>query len=158
MSRRSFRPQLEQLEGRCLPSGLPALSINNVAEIENTTGQPTAFVFTVSLSHASKQPVSVNYATADGTAVAAEGDYVPTSGTLTFAPGQTTETITVLVNGDSVPNYSEGFDVDLSGASHASIANATGVGTILAPPPPGYSYILGTDSLQPYQIQVDQTA
>jgi hypothetical protein len=158
MSRRSFRPQLEQLEGRCLPSGLPALSINNVAEVESASGQQTAFVFTVSLSKASKQQVSVNYRTADGTATAADNDYVPAAGTLTFAPGQTTATITVLVNGDSVPNYPEGFYVDLSGASRASVANATGVGTILAPPPPGYSYIVGTVSLQPYQIQVDQTA
>jgi hypothetical protein len=157
MSRRSFRPQLEQLEGRYLPSGLPALSIDNVAQI-STNGQPTAFVFSVSLSKASKQPVSVNYATADGTATAADNDYVPTSGTLKFAPGQTTATITVLVNGDSVPNYPEGFDVDLSGASHASITKAVGDGTILAPPPPGYAYILGTISLQPPQIQVDQTA
>jgi hypothetical protein len=158
MSRRSFRPQLEQLEGRCLPSGLPALSISNVVEIQSTTGQQTAFIFSVSLSKASKQQVSVHYATADGTATAADNDYVPTSGTLTFAPGQTTESITVMVNGDSIPNYPEGFYVDLSGASRASIANATGVGTILAPPPPGYSYILGTISLQPPQIQVDQTA
>src|SRR5262245_17284824 len=148
MSRRSFRPQLAQLEGRCLPSGLPALSISNVAEVQSTSGQQTAFVFTVSLSKASKQQVRVNYATADGTATAADNDYVPTAGTLTFTPGQTTKTITVLVNGDSVPNYPEWFDVDLNGASRASIANATGVGTILAPPPPGYSYIVGTDSLQ----------
>jgi hypothetical protein len=157
MSRRSFRPQLEQLEGRCLPSGLPALSIDNVAQV-STIGQPTEFIFTVSLSKASKQTVSVHYATADGTATAADNDYLPTSGTLTFAPGQTTETIRVLVNGDSVPNYPEGFSVDLSGASRASIAKAVGGGTILAPPPPGYSYILGTISLQPPQIQVDQTA
>jgi hypothetical protein len=158
MSPRFFRPQLEHLEGRCLPSGLPALSIDNVAQIESTTGQPTAFIFTVSLSHASKQPVSVKYDTADSAATAADGDYVPASGTLTFVPGQTTETITVMVNGDSVPNYPEGFYVELSGASRASIAKATGDGTILAPPPPGYSYILGTISLQPPQIQVDQTA
>jgi Calx-beta domain-containing protein len=158
MSRRSFRPQLEQLEGRCVPSRLPALSIDNVAQVESTSGQPTAFVFTVSLSQASKQQVSVNYATADGTATAADNDYVPTAGKLTFAPGQTTQRITVMVNGDSVPNYPEGFFVDLSGASRASIANAVGDGTILAPPPPGYAYIVGTISLQPYQIQVDQTA
>jgi hypothetical protein len=157
MSRRSFRPHLEQLEGRCVPSGLPALSINNVAQVESTSGQ-TAFVFTVSLSQASKRQVSVQYATADGTATAAGNDYVPTAGTLAFAPGQTTETITVLVNGDSVPFSPEWFDVNLSAANRASIAKATGVGTILAPPPPGYSYILGTESLQPYQIQVDQTA
>jgi hypothetical protein len=148
---------LEQFEGRCLPSGLPALSIDNVVQI-STTGQPTEFIFTVSLSRASKQTVSVNYTTADGTATAADNDFAPTTGTLRFAPGQTTETIRVLVNGDSVPDHPEGFSVDLSGASRASIANATGYGTILAPPPPGYSYILGTESLQPPQIQVDQTA
>jgi hypothetical protein len=157
MSRRAFRPQLERLDGRCLPSGLPALSIDNVAQI-STAGQPTEFVFTVSLSKASKQQVSVNYTTVDGTATAADGDYVPMSGTLTFAPGQTSETIRVLVNGDSVPDHPEGFFVDLSGASRASIANAVGDGTILVPPPPGYAYIPGTISLQPPQIQVDQTA
>jgi hypothetical protein len=152
MSRRSFRPQLEQLEGRCLPSGLPALSIDNVTQEVSTAGQPMEYVFTVSLSKASNRPVSVNFATADGTATAAAGDYVPISGTLTFAPGQTTEQIRVLVPDNSVPNNPEGFYVDLSGASHATIAKATGGGTILPPPPPGYSYILGTISLQPPQI------
>jgi hypothetical protein len=122
--------------------------------VQSTSGQQTAFVFSVSLSHASKQQVSVHYATADGTATAAGNDYVPTAGTLTFAPGQTIETITIMVNGGS-PGW---FDVNLSAASHATIADGTGVGGILPPPPPGYSYILGTESLQPPQMQVDQTA
>jgi hypothetical protein len=145
MSRRFFRPQLEQLDGRCLPSGLPAISIDNVTQVETTAGQPTEYVFTVSLSKASNRPVSVNYATVDGTATAAAGDYVPVSGMLTFPPGQTTEQISVLVPDNLVPSNPEGFYVDLSGASHATIATAKGGGTILPPPPAGYYYVFFND-------------
>jgi hypothetical protein len=149
---------VEQLEGRCLPNGLPAISIDNVTQVETTVGQPTEYVFTVSLSKASNRPVSVHYATTDGTATAAGGDYVPISGTLTFAPGQTTEQIRVLVPDNSVPNNLEGFYVDLSEASHATIAKATGGGTILPPPPAGYYYIFTNDGgwgLMVPQIPVD---
>jgi hypothetical protein len=118
------------LEGRCVPSATPALSINSVALPASMTGQ-TAFVFTVSMIRRSSSPVSVNYATADGLATAAEGDYVPTSGTLTFAPGQTTETITVLVNADPVGEPdADTFFVNLSGARNAVIRQAQGVGTV----------------------------
>lgn len=129
MLRRAIRPQLEQLEGRCLPSTSPALSIGSVAHPDGISGQ-TALVFTVSLSQPSHGTVSVNYATADGTATVAESDYVPTKGTLKFAPGQTAETITVLVNGNPTPEPDETFFVNLSGAVRASIANGHGVGTI----------------------------
>jgi Calx-beta domain-containing protein len=74
--------------------------------------------------------VMVNYATADGTAVAGS-DYVATSGTLTFAPGTTTQNITVLVNGDVVAEPNETFFVNLSSPVNATIADAQGVGTIL---------------------------
>src|SRR5262249_45167692 len=89
--RKSFRPQLETLEDRARPSGM--LSINDVAHVNHIAGQ-TAFVFSVSLSQSSNQPVSVNYNTADGTATAAEGDYVPTAGTLNFTKGHSAQTIT----------------------------------------------------------------
>jgi VCBS repeat-containing protein len=132
MSRFSFRPQLESLEERALPS---ALTINDVAHVDRISGQ-TAFAFTVSLSQPSRQPVSVRYTTADGTATAAEGDYVPTAGTLNFAKGQTAATVTVLVNSATVAEPDETFLVKLSGAGHATIADGTGVGTIQEPPPP----------------------
>jgi VCBS repeat-containing protein len=132
MSRLSFRPQLESLEGRALPS---TLTINDVAHVDRVNGQ-TAFVFTVSLSQPSNPPVSLKYTTADGTATAAEGDYVPTAGTLSFAKGQTAATVTVLVNGATVAEPDETFLVKLSAASHATIAGGTGVGTIQEPPPP----------------------
>jgi VCBS repeat-containing protein len=123
---------LETLEERRLPSGV--LSINDVAHVNPISGQ-TAFVFTVSLSERSKQPVSVRYSTANGTATAAEGDFVPTAGTLNFARNQTAATITVLVNATSVAESDETFFVTLSRASHATIGDGTGVGMIQEPIP-----------------------
>jgi VCBS repeat-containing protein len=132
MSRFSFRPHMEQLGDRALPSG--TLSINDVAHVNPVAGQ-TAYVFRVSLSRPTNQPVSVNFATADGTATAAEGDYVPASGTLKFAKGQTATTVTVLVNGTTVAEPDETFLVKLGKPSHATISDGTGVGTIQEPVP-----------------------
>ena len=61
MSRHSFRPQVERLDERCLPSVSPALSISSVVLPDGRSGQ-TAFVFTVNLSKPSSHRVSVNYA------------------------------------------------------------------------------------------------
>ena len=130
MSRLSFRPQLEAFEDRALPSG--TLSINDVTHVSAFGGQ-TAFIFTVSLSQPSKQSVNVNYATANGTATVAGGDYVPTSGTLHFAKGQTAQTIKVLVNAPTTGEQSETFFVNLSNAKNASIYDGYGVGTIVPP-------------------------
>lgn len=108
---------------------LPSLSINDVTVTEGNAGS-TAAVFTVSLSAASGQTVTVHYATADGTATQ-PGDYAATSGTLTFAPGQTAHTITVLVQGDTVPEPNETFFVQLDSPINATLANTSGTGTIL---------------------------
>ena len=69
-------------------------------------------IFTVSLSAASGQTVTVDYATADQTALS-PGDYTATSGTLTFTPGQTTRQITVAVQGDLLDEENETFVVNL---------------------------------------------
>ena len=108
---------------------LPALSIDDVSVNEGNSGTTTA-TFTVSLSAASGQTVSVNYITADGTATAGS-DYAARSGTLTFAPGVTTQGVAITVNGDTAVEPNETFSVGLSGASNASIARATGTGTIV---------------------------
>ena len=57
--------------------------------------------FTVTLSAAYDQAVTMSYRTVDGTAKTSDRDYVAQTGTLIFAPGQTTKTITILVTGDS---------------------------------------------------------
>src|SRR6185503_18845900 len=108
----------------------PTISINDVALLEGNSGT-TSFVFSVSLSNPSYLPISVNYATADGGATTADGDYQGTNGTLTFAPGQTTPlTVTVLVNGDNKFELDDQFTVNLSAPVNATIADGTGVGTI----------------------------
>jgi thiamine pyrophosphokinase len=109
--------------------GQPTLSINNVTQAEGNAGT-TNFVFTVTLSPASGQTVMVNYATANGTATAGS-DYTATSGTLTFAPGVTTQNISVPVNGDTVFEPDETFTVNLSAPVNAMITTATGTGTIV---------------------------
>src|SRR5262249_24575416 len=127
-----FCPRLEALEDRALPSGSGMLSINDVSHVSAQGGQ-TAFIFTVSLSQPSKQSVNVNYATADGTATAAAGDYVRTAGTLHFAKGQTALTIKVLVNAPTAGEPTETFLVKLSNAKNGSIYDGYGVGTIVPP-------------------------
>jgi len=74
------------------------LAIDTVERAEGNAGT-MPFVFTVSLSEPSASPVTVDFTTRDGTALAGS-DYTATSGTLTFAPGEVTKQITVLVNGE----------------------------------------------------------
>ena len=109
--------------------GPPSLSVNDVTVTEGDSGTTSA-TFTVTLAPASGQNVSVDYSTADGTATA-PADYAATSGTLTFAPGQTTQTVTVQVAGDTLDEIDETFTVNLSNAVNATIADGTGLGTIL---------------------------
>jgi hypothetical protein len=118
---------------------LPTLSIANVSVAEGNSGTSTAS-FTVTLSAAATAAVTVNYATADGTA-AAGTDYVSATGTLSFAVGETTKSIAVTVNGDTTVEPGETFALNLSAASGATIATASATGTItnddVAPPPGG---------------------
>jgi len=106
----------------------PSISISDVTVTEGNTGTVSA-AFTVSLSTATSAVVTVDYATADGTATAGS-DYVAAAGTLTFAPGTTTQVVTVTVNGDTLVEGDETFAVSLSNAVGATIADAQGVGTI----------------------------
>jgi probable HAF family extracellular repeat protein len=107
----------------------PRISIGNVSRVEGHSGT-TLFVFTVTLSAASSVPVTVNFATANGTATAGS-DYNAQSGTVTFAPGQTSKTISIVVRGDRRIESNETFFVNLSGAVGALIVDGQGLGTIL---------------------------
>lgn len=107
----------------------PAVSIAGYRATEGNSGTK-AFTFTISLSQASSTPVTVHWATANGTAKAGS-DYVARSGAVTFAPGQTTRTVTVLVKGDRVKEPTETFTVRLSRPAHATLGQATAIGTIV---------------------------
>src|SRR5207302_1174378 len=73
--------------------GTRQVVINDASVVEGSAGTTTGLVFTVTLSAAALADVTVNYTTSNSSAVA-PGDYAATSGTLTFAPGVTTQTIT----------------------------------------------------------------
>ncbi len=72
------------------------------------------------------------YRTVDGTIATSDPDYVAKTGTLTFAPGETSKTITIIVNGDSKKESDETFYLDLFGNSGSSlVTKSRGIGTIL---------------------------
>ena len=108
----------------------PTISITDVTVTEGNSGTTNA-QFTVSLSAPSGQTVSVDYTTDDVSATLANNDYTESSGTLTFAPGQTTQTVNVLVNGDTVDEPNESFSVKLSKSINADISDGFSIITIL---------------------------
>jgi hypothetical protein len=110
----------------------PRIGISDVTKSEGKKNQTTLFTFTVTLSAAYDQPVTVSFRTADGTAKTSDQDYVARTGTLTFAPGETTKTITITVNGDNKKEANEYFYLDLFGNSSNSLfTKDRGVGMIL---------------------------
>src|SRR5437667_8196425 len=71
----------------------------------------------------------MDYATSDGTATET-GDYAPASGSVSFAPGETSQTVSVSVNGDTTHEADETFTVDLSNPTNATILDGQGLGTM----------------------------
>jgi len=105
----------------------PLMSIDDVVVTE---GPSAVASFVVSLSLASLQTVTVQYATQNDTATAS-ADFVPKAlTTLSFAPGETSKPVTVDVNDDALDEDDETFFVNLSGATKAAIADSQGLGTI----------------------------
>jgi|GEM_PF-5227827 len=110
------------------PSGnLYVSSTNSGQVLRYGSGSQAAFI--VTLNSASTTPVTVNFATANGLALAGI-DYVAMSGTLTFSPGETSKTILVRTLSDGVSAGDKSFVVNLSSASGATISDAQAVGTI----------------------------
>ena len=107
-------------------AGPPAISVGDatVQEAEGATLE-----FSVTLSHPSSRTVTVSYATTDGTATAGS-DYMASSGSLTFNAGDTSQTVEVTVLTDSDEEDEETLTVTLSNANQATLADATGTGTI----------------------------
>jgi hypothetical protein len=110
----------------------PRISIGDVTKKEGNGKKTTLFTFTVTLSAAYDQAVTMSFQTVNGTATTSNGDYVAKTGTLTFAPGETSKTITIEVKSDNKREANETFYVDLFGLSGNSLFTKNrGVGTIL---------------------------
>lgn len=103
----------------------PSIAVGDIEVLEGSSGTTNA-TFTVTLSAASGLPVTVNYATANGTASAGP-DYVGKSGTLNFAPGTTSASVAVLVQGDVIDEPDETFNLNLTGPVNATLADAQAV-------------------------------
>ena len=126
-------PGVCDAHGRMLAGGLSTTVRGpvtlSVADAQAEEGTDETIGFAVSLSRAASGTVTVDYATADGTATAGE-DYSSTSGTLTFAAGETSKTVSVPVLDDVVDEGEETFTLRLSNATGARIADAEATGTV----------------------------
>jgi hypothetical protein len=108
--------------------GQPTISIDDQSHVEGNSDSSN-FDFAVMLSNPSDQTITVHYSTADNTATRVD-DYSDSSGTLTFMPGDTLETLSVSVNGDTTFEGDESFTVNLDTPANATILDGAGLGTI----------------------------
>ncbi|MBN2777226.1 MAG: HYR domain-containing protein [Bacteroidales bacterium] len=110
------------------------ITIDDITHNEGDAGT-VEYEFTITMSDVSDANVVLNYASANATATTADSDYSAVSGTHTFTPGQTTKTVSVLVNGDTKVELDETFTVNLSGLStngrDITITDNSGLGTIV---------------------------
>jgi outer membrane protein assembly factor BamB len=107
----------------------PIVSVGDVSVAEGNAGT-TAASFTVTLSHEWPSPVSVSYATASGSAYPGT-DFASASGPLSFAALETSRTVDVTVNGDTIDEGDETFSLTLSNPSAGAVlGDASAVGTI----------------------------
>ncbi len=112
------------------PNPIPALSTSGATVTASAT-TPTTATFTVSLSGPSNLTTTVNYTTANGSAVAGI-DFTATSGALSFNPGETQKSITVPVDPEPAGASNKTFILTLSNPGSATIASGQATGTINA--------------------------
>lgn len=108
---------------------LPVLSTSDSVVPEGNAGQTTVASVDVALTGLTEKTVNVDYATADGTATSPD-DYTAATGTLSFAPGQTVQSVQLLIVGDDSVEGDESFTLSLSGADQATIGQAQSTVTI----------------------------
>ncbi len=132
----------------------PGISPDDVSVREGNSGSATA-LFTVSLSSVEQGQVTVDFATADGTAKAGS-DYTATSGTLTIPAGQRSATVSVPVSGDRGVESDETFGLNLTNPSTGTITDASAVATIVnddaAPIAEGQAVSTNEDTAKPITL------
>jgi len=140
------------------PPPIPTLSVSDTAAPEGDAGTRQA-PFTVSLSAARNVPVSVRFATANGSAQSGT-DYTAATGTLTFAPGETSKTVPIAIRGDRRVEPNEDLRLNLSNPVAASLAKAVGVARIanddkarLAPRSISVRVSPGRDRAKPFRFR-----
>ena len=104
------------------------LSINNITMAEGDTGS-TIFTFSVVLENPTAEPISVDFLAVQDTAKAGS-DFLSQSGTLNFAPGDVSQTISIEVNGDTSVEANEQFFIQLSNPVNADLISTQAIGTI----------------------------
>lgn len=136
----TFRLLVKTAEGAVIADGVgigtivdddtpPLLRIGNAVVTEGDSGTSLAS-FVVRLSKAATQAVSMTYATQADTARAGS-DFIATSGSLVFAPGEVAKTISVRIVGDLVREANERFTVELGTVKGATLADGSGLGIII---------------------------
>ncbi|MFN6540285.1 MAG: pre-peptidase C-terminal domain-containing protein [Nostoc sp. EkiNYC01] len=119
-------PLTAQATTQVVAGGTTTVSISDVTVIEGLN--PNA-VFTVTLSAASSQPITVQYTTVNGTAIAGN-DFIATTNTLTFAANQTSQTINVALLNDNLNEANESFSLNLSNPTNATLGDGQAIATI----------------------------
>lgn len=110
--------------------GAATLSVADASTVEGNVPPPADALHAVTLSAVTGSPVTVDFATADGTATAGT-DYTATSGTLTFAPGTAVRNVTVSITPETAVEADETYFVNLTNPVGASISDGQGLGTIV---------------------------
>lgn len=129
-------PESTSAAGTILDDDTPAVTVEDASVVEDNSGVAVEMAFTVRLSRANTdQAITVDYTTADdpdaGHPAEAGADYAITTGTITFEPGQTENTIVVPIIADSGPEGDETFLLALTGTGGAILDDAEALGTIL---------------------------
>jgi hypothetical protein len=124
------------------------IAVGNVSRAETNSGI-NQYVFNVELLAPTANTVTVQYTTANGTAVAGS-DYTAKSGTLTFRSGQTTAAISIDVAGDQLFEIDEVFFVQLSNPVNAALRNNSAAGVIINDDP-----LIGISEMNPSSATVE---
>jgi beta-glucanase (GH16 family) len=110
------------------PAVIPTITINNVTQVRDTSNAGT-YTFAVTLNQQTTDTVTVNYATADSSAVATK-DYTPSSGTLSFLPGSSVGVIKVTVTPSNLRAANTAFIIHLSNPVNGTLSTPEAAGII----------------------------
>ncbi len=139
-----------------VPVTLPTLSVNDITIDEGNAGTSNA-TFTITLSQASAIPVTVSYATVNGTADATDFNSIPTT-SVTFAPGEVVKTVSVGILGDVTSELTEYFFLSLSSPGNALLGNPTGICTITNDDGSGIRLLAAAFAGQIYEVDINTAA